>query len=62
MIFFIEINKATIVPRKSPPSLPHMVIGIRIEFLAHSYSRKYEIKLGKWQGAPSLYGTIYRPK
>jgi hypothetical protein len=33
--FFIQNNKITTDPRSSPPSLPYLIIGIEIEFLAH---------------------------
>jgi hypothetical protein len=52
--FSVEINKTTTDPQRSPPSLPHMVNGMKIEFWAHSESRKYQMKLENWQGAPSL--------
>jgi hypothetical protein len=35
-------------------TLPHLIIGMKNEFLAHFYSRNYENELGKWQGAPFL--------
>jgi hypothetical protein len=41
-----KINKITTDPRRSPPSLPLLIIGMKIEFLAHFYSKKYELKLG----------------
>jgi hypothetical protein len=44
--FFIQINTTTFNPRRSPSSHPHLIIGMKNEFLAHFYSRNYEMKLG----------------
>jgi hypothetical protein len=34
--FLLRINKITIDPRRSLFSLPHLIIGMKIEFLTHS--------------------------
>jgi hypothetical protein len=44
--FLLKSSKITTDSRRSPPSLPHLIIGIEIKFLSHFYSRKYEMKLG----------------
>jgi hypothetical protein len=43
--FSIEIYKTTYEPRRSPSSLPHLIIEIENEFLTHFYSTKYEMRL-----------------
>jgi hypothetical protein len=37
-LFFISNPNKFSQPRRSPPSLPHLIIEIKIEFLAHFYS------------------------
>jgi hypothetical protein len=44
-IFPFKSNKITPNSRMSPPSLPHLIYVIKIEFVAHFYSRKYKMKL-----------------
>jgi hypothetical protein len=50
-VFSLRINKITSDPRRSPPSLPHLIIGMKNEFLAHFYSRK--CKNESWEVARS---------
>jgi hypothetical protein len=62
-IFSLKINKITSDSQRSPSSLPHMIIGTRkLEYLAHSYSKKYEMKLESGKEPHLLKGHIYRPK
>jgi hypothetical protein len=35
-IFSLKKNKSTINPLRTPPSLPHLIIKIKIELLAYS--------------------------
>jgi hypothetical protein len=45
--FHFNSTRVTTDPRRSPSSLPHL-IGTKIKFLAHFYSRKYENGIEKW--------------
>jgi hypothetical protein len=56
-VFSLRTNKSTTDPRRSSPSLPHLIIGRKNRFLAHFYSRHYENEIMKWQGAPSTLGS-----
>jgi hypothetical protein len=42
----IENDTIFVQSWRSPPSLPHLISGMKNEFLTHFYSRNYEIKLG----------------
>jgi hypothetical protein len=44
---FIEIHIRFLQLQKSLSSLPYLIIGMKIEFLAHFYFRKYENEIGK---------------
>jgi hypothetical protein len=50
-VFPLRINKITYDPWRSPPSLPHLIIGIKNEFLAHFYSSECENE--NWEVARS---------
>jgi hypothetical protein len=45
--FSLKFNKVILNLRRSPPSLPHLIIGIKDEFLTHFYSRNYENEIRK---------------
>jgi hypothetical protein len=45
-IFPFKSHKIIPNPRSSPSSLPHLIHGMKIEFVAHFYSREYKMKLG----------------
>jgi hypothetical protein len=47
--FSMKPNTIVLNPWRLPPSLPHLIIGIKTRSLAHFYSRHYENKNGKWQ-------------
>jgi hypothetical protein len=55
--FSIGTNKITSNLWRSPSSLPHLIIEMKNEFLTHFYSRNYENKIEKWQGATSTQGS-----
>jgi hypothetical protein len=61
---YIDANQEfTTDPRRSPPSLPHLIIEIKTKlFLAHCYSRKYKMKLGSGEEPHPLKRPIYRLK
>jgi hypothetical protein len=48
IIFSLKSNAITTDPQRSPPSLPHLIIGMENKFLAHFYFRHYKNKIGKW--------------
>jgi hypothetical protein len=52
----LKLNKNSYTCGRSPSSLPHLIIGMEIEFLAHFYSRNYENEIEKWQGATFTLG------
>jgi hypothetical protein len=45
--FLLNSSKITTESRNSPSSLPHLISGMKNEFLTHFYSRNYEMKLGR---------------
>jgi hypothetical protein len=47
--FFIEIHTKFLQSHSSSPSLPHLIIRIKIESLTHFNSRKYKNKIRKRQ-------------
>jgi hypothetical protein len=46
IIFSLKSNTITTDPRRSPSSLPYLIIRLKIGFLAHLYSTKSKMKLG----------------
>jgi hypothetical protein len=60
--FPLKSSKITTDPRRSLPSLSHLIIGIKNYFWFTNPRLKAEIEsLEKWQGAPTPLGPIYRP-
>jgi hypothetical protein len=57
--FSIEIQtRFTSNPRRSPLSLPHLISGMKNEFLTHFYSKNYEMKLESGN-EPHLSRVLY---
>jgi hypothetical protein len=52
-VFPLRINKITYDPWRSPPPLPHLIIGIKMSSWLTSTLANAKMKIGKWQGAPS---------
>jgi hypothetical protein len=53
----LKFNVITTNPRRSPPSLPHLIIRMENKFLPHFYARHYGNEIEKWQGASSTLGS-----